>query len=813
LNLSNKHILFFIIIQFIVLAVFGQVDSLAKFDFKQQNCLLLDTIPNGLNKDKIQKKTNLPVFPKKSLVNDSSKLSGFKENLNKDSLKHNLKEKISLPKLRKDSTLNKNSLLKKLKTAFPTGNISLGYDYGFLPYTVNSTSPSSAIKTEGRVGLDLLNIPIDVTFFYSTQKNLIGLNNYFRISYNADRYKDKLSNKLTGNLDSYKNQLGDLNSQKQQLMQKMAYTDYLSSINPDKWPIDTTINKPDLKTTKLSELKVDTSKTKINYNKPDSSLINKYINKDTLKNNQYYSKADSIAQKTAYYKNKSDSVVKLYDVYKSKYDLLNDSVKKVQNKINDLENLTNSGYSPFLSKLPYFNKIQNFLSGIKKFDLGLCYPSYSTFLANNIPVRGVNFEYQKNNRFFGFTYGTTVSTLLYNNKNIDGFLQNVRNSYNYFDINNLSAGRKILSVKFGIGTKENNHFFVGFLIGKGLNSYLSSTSLDITSRPKETNLVIEADIRQKLLKNTFLDIALGKSSLQESDLNMEVIRTAAKEIFSNFRSYAFLVKLTTKIPVTKSSLTFSVRWVDPFFKSFGIGFIRSDNMRYEAKLDQPLGKVLKYTGMFRYEEDNLLKLLNYKNTFYSINNTISYKIRRGLMLRVGYTPLIRTLNGDNYHMQNKNSITTGIITFTPKSRNVQKQFNFLYNYYLVNTDSAQINFQNFAYYHQISFKGGFKTGFNMSWFKNNLKDSTSNNVFLGVLDVGYQFKNGSTVTVAGKSAYKLNSQFYPGFILKSNIKLGKSFFWENQIEKFIVGDLFNGYDLNNLKKFPYYCSTKIILNF
>ena len=101
----------------------------------------------------------------------------------------------------------------------------------------------------------------------------------------------------------------------------------------------------------------------------------------------------------------------------------------------------------------------------------------------------------------------------------------------------------------------------------------------------------------------------------------------------------------------------------------------------------------------------------------------------------------------------------------------------------------------------------------MSWFKNNLKDSTSNDVFLGVLDVGYQFKNGSSLSVAGKSAYKLNKEFYPGFIVKSSIKLYKSFFWEAQIEKFIVGDLFNGYDLDNLKKFPYYCNTKIILNF
>ena len=528
------------IIQCFILDVRSQNDSLLKSNLIKNNPFLIDSFPKKVNNPEIHNKPT--IFELKGLPNnnDTSKVSVSKAPVNKDSLQSKLKEKLAL---RKGSTVSKSSVLKKLKNIFPTGSISLGYDYGFLPYTVNMPSPAQAINTEGRFGVDVLHIPIDVTFFYSSQKNLIGLNNYFRISYNADRYKDKLNNRLTGNLDTYKNQLGSLNTQKQQLMQKMAYTDYLSSIEPDKWPVDTTaIKKPDFNTPKLASVKIDTSKTSTHFNQPDSTVIASAL-KDSLKTNSNYSKADSIAQKAIYYKNKSDSVIKLYDAYKSKYDLLNDSAKKTQAKINELETLTNSGYAPYLSKLPYVSKVQNFLSGIKKFDLGLCYPNYSTFLANNIPVRGINLEYQKNNRFFAFTYGTTVSTLLYNNRNIDGFLQNVRNSYNYFDVNNLTAGRKILSAKFGIGTKENNHLFAGFLIGKGLNSYLSPSSVDIASKPKESNLVIEIDARQKLFKNTYLDIVLGKSSIQESDLNMEVIRTAAQEVFSNFRSYAFLVKI------------------------------------------------------------------------------------------------------------------------------------------------------------------------------------------------------------------------------------------------------------------------------
>ncbi len=131
----------------------------------------------------------------------------------------------------------------------------------------------------------------------------------------------------------------------------------------------------------------------------------------------------------------------------------------------------------------------------------------------------------------------------------------------------------------------------------------------------------------------------------------------------------------------------------------------------------------------------------------------------------------------------------------------------------MNADTQKINFQNIAYNHQIIFKNGFKTGFNISWFKNTLSDSLNNNTFFALLDIGYKFKNNSSISLAGKSAYKANGNFYPGFIIRSNMRVFKSLYWENQIEKFIVGDLFNGYDLENLKRFPYCFSTKLIFNF
>jgi hypothetical protein len=588
------------------------------------------------------------------------------------------------------------------------------------------------------------------------------------------------------------------------MAKKMAYLDYISQISPDRWP--------QLDDSKIKEMNPENIiQDSLEKHKASPELPN--IQKPELPDSINKKIPDlNLAEKVLSDQRKVDSVRTLYQNYKSKYNNINDSIGKIQKRIDQIEAVTKANPQAYSKDNLLFNKVQNILSGLQKFEIGLCYPNHSMFLVNNVPVRGLNFEYAKNDRYLAFTYGTTVSTLLYNNRSVDGLLQNVRNSYNYFDFNNVSAGRKIIAAKFGTGTKEGNHIFGGVLYGQGQASYLNNPETQGTI-PRESNIVVELDGKYKIKSNTTFDMIVGKSSLIDGIIQPGLINDALNEIFSKYRSFAALGKVTTKISRTKTALSFSTRWVDPFFKSYGIGFIRSDNLRYEFKCDQPLGKKLRYTGMFRYEQDNLLRLMNYKNTFYSVNNSVSYKLRRGLMLRASYTPLFRTLKSEGYSFSNQNSITTGVISYNTRIRKVTAQFNVLYSYYIVNTDSQQLNFKNFSYTHQLSFKNGFKTSLNISWFKNNMKDTLNNNVFLGILDAGYLFKNGTSMSLAGKAAYKVNGSFYPGFIAKINFRIYRTIFWENHIEKFIVGDLFNGYNLDNLKRFPYFCSTKLVYNF
>jgi hypothetical protein len=421
-------------------------------------------------------------------------------------------------------------------------------------------------------------------------------------------------------------------------------------------------------------------------------------------------------------------------------------------------------------------------------------------------------EYAKNNHFFAFTYGTTINNLMYNTNTIQGALQGVRNLYNYFDFGNLSAGRKILSAKGGVGSKDNSHLYAGFLIGKGRTDYLQPSS-DASSFTKESNVVFELDAKYKFSQQLSADVIIGKSSVQEEDLTMEQVRKAVNEILSNFRSYALLTRVNFNITKTSTKLTATTRWIDPYFKSFGIGFLRSDNLRYEFKVEQPITKKIKYTIAYRHEEDNLLKLLNYKNTLQSINNSVNIKVSRQFNVRLNYVPLFKELKSASSIVKDKNQIATVIFSFIPKLKKINAQFNFLYSKYVISADSSKINFENFTYTQQLQFKSGFKTGVNATWFKNSLKDTINNNTYVGVIDVGYSTKNNSSLTIGGKMAYKANIKMQYGFVAKVSISLYKGLFWEINTEKIIIGDYYSTFILSKIQKFPYYCNTKLILNF
>jgi hypothetical protein len=697
---------------------------------------------------------------------------------------------------KKDSikpSLQKNIVTVKagLKNVQPHGYISAGYEYGVLPFVTGDRYPSGGFRTEGDVSLLLAGVPLKVNYYYTSIKNVIGLNNYFRVSFDTERYKDQLSEKLSTKDELSKLQLEKMQAGQQELLKKSEYLNYLQKFPHYRPPAE---KKTGALTDSLSfqgaGVSIPSQPAAPGYTVPAYNA--------GVDSTEYLAKKDSISYELAKYK-------KLYDSTANEIALLKKQIAQAEEYQN---------HPPAYSN-PYLSKAQQLLSGIKKFEIGLCHPSYSTFLVSNIPVQGINLEYSRNNNFIAFTYGTTISNLLFNTSSVQSTIETGRNLYNYFDFSNLDGGRKILCLKGGFGNKEETHLYAGLLLGKGRTDYLTFSSADHGSADysTESNAVLELDARYLFSEKLSADLIIGKSSLKEEDLTMSSVSRSMDEIFSAYRSNAILARINTSIERTKTKLTFTTRWIDPYFKSFGTGFMRSDNLRYEIKADQPLGKKVKYTVAYRREEDNLLKLYNYKNTLQSISNMLNLKLNRQINIRLIYTPLFRELKSERLIIKDRNDISTVIVSYTPRPKKIISQFNGLYSRYIITGDSADINFENITYSHQLQARSGFKTGLNVSWFRNNLSDTLGNDMYLSVADIGYQGKKGSSITVGGKCAVKKNMIPQYGFLIRTRIKVYKGLSWEAEGEKILVGDYYNSFIISKISGFPYYLSTKLTLNF
>ncbi|HEX8517245.1 MAG TPA: hypothetical protein VF868_13695 [Bacteroidia bacterium] len=698
------------------------------------------------------------------------------------------------PELKHENAFNPSILKEKSNKKISNislkvhGSITAGYDYGVLPYVYGDNFPTGGLRTEGNISFMAFSVPLELNYYYTTVKNVIGINNYFRISYDANRYKEQIGSASGIKKQALSKEILDLKREQQDLAKKIEFNKYMRKYPEYIPPVKG--SAPDSLTGMGDSLQADTTVTvPATYNFPAESSENAF--KEKLKSER------------------KDSISKELSDNTTKYDSISQKISAIRSRIDEISNYER--HSDKYSN-PYLSKAQQFLGNVKKFEIGLCNPSASTFLINNIPLQGINMEYEKNTKFLALAYGTTVNNLLYNPRSIDGVIQGTRNYYNYFNYNNLEAGRKVLMIRGGTGSKESSHLFVGALIGKGKVDYIF-TSPDYSDHGKESNLVLEIDGKYDLSKSLSTELIVGKSSLQAADISSEQLKRSVSEIFSNYRSYAVMSRTTLALVKAKMNITGTVRWIDPYFKSLGLGFLRSDNFRYELKAEQVLNKWIKYSVALRREEDNLLRLYNYKNILYSFNNSLNLRLTRKLNLRLIYVPLFRKLQFDENTTVDRNHIATAVVSWLPKLRKVNAQFNALYSRYIIDGDSSLVNFENFSYGHQFVFKSGFKTDLNATWFRNSLSDTLGNDIYLGLLEVGYVSKKSNSISVGGKIAYKDKTEPQYGYVLRSKIHVYKGLSLEAEMAKIIIGDYYNTFDLNKIKKFPYFCKAQLSINF
>jgi len=421
-------------------------------------------------------------------------------------------------------------------------------------------------------------------------------------------------------------------------------------------------------------------------------------------------------------------------------------------------------------------------------------------------------EYEKENMYVAATEGTTVNTFLFTNNSLQNRLVNMQNLYNMFDFQSVQNGRKIVDLKTGYGTKEGNHFFIGMLYGSGLPSYLNT----LNSAPEtglSKNYVLELDGKWAITHNSSFNLVYGKSSTQTYG---DYYYNSDGGVFASKRSKAILGTYIWDIKKTKTKLTTTCRWIDPYFNSYGIGGMRTNNLRYEIKLEQTLTNKIKFSIFYRKDADNIIPLYQFNTVLQTIGTTLTYKPFRSLSIRLGYIPVVEQMWGENpsYYTRTHNNISNVLLTYMPSLQGVNTSFNLSYNYYVLTTDSETTAFQNLSFSNLTKFKNSFSNTITVSWFKSSPTDSLNNNVWMFVEEPGFTFKGGYSISIGAKASWSPGtSNWQLGYEMKLHVPLIKHLSCEINAEKLVLGDFYESLNIAQIERFPYFGQGKIIYNF
>jgi hypothetical protein len=444
---------------------------------------------------------------------------------------------------------------------------------------------------------------------------------------------------------------------------------------------------------------------------------------------------------------------------------------------------------------------------VDKLDIGYAYPSYSTFLINGIGVNGINIESTYKKWYMALSYGTSKDSRLCSTNN-QYFLQKF---YDFFDSNNLKDGKSLTTIKVGIGEKEESHFYVGFLYGYGSQSPLYfNYSPGINQPPKEKNYVIELDGKIRLSKCSSVDILFGKSVVSDEEARINHENLISNLFNFNKRTNALLLKFNSYIKLTKTKITLSAKWIDPFFNSFGIGYMKSDVFSYDIKADQPISRKIKVSCFYRSNQNNLLNISLAKCSYKSIGLSLSYKINRHISLKGMFDPIFQKIEipENNKNLKFKSYLSNAIVSINTTKGKVKSLLNFIFNFYNFYNGTRPNEYYSIDLSHSLHFK----------WFSNEImgemnKISTDtvygNNIIIKD-DLGFLI-NKSTLVFGIKWGYSNLSKDQFGYRFKFTIPLYKKMLLEMGGEKLLRGE----YYFINTENIDYLfnCYGRMIYNF
>lgn len=668
---------------------------------------------------------------------------------------------------------------------FYEASVKAGYHYGFIQgYTFDQSFPDQLFLTEGNMGLRLFKLPFQVEYRYATMQIPYGLNNYFRIKFDASQYLRDLEMKKQGLNKLNTMNLDSVYLKRQELMKKLLYRRYQVSEMLRLKKDSLQLAVPDSLTDKLPPIPRN--------GLPDSLRFD-FPQKPGMPQNPI---VDSLQELTKDYNSLLGAVQKTQAVA--------DSLEKLK----QLQDFNTPQDSTALYKKELQKRKQKIFR-LNSFELGTCFPNNSYLMYGTLPVNGVFTDFEYQGVYVSFLYGEVMNNFLFANTFFERQLLSTKNVTNFFDFSRTNRGRKVTAFKIGKGRFQDNHVHVGFLYGLGMKNYGDTALIsDIDLQPKQSNAVLELSSRYKIKKHQF-EFALAKSVL--GDHRAGGLMNGLLD-FDKTYSLAGVVIYSTSFFKEKTRLKVLVRHLQPYYQSFGLGFMNSDYLRVNVKVDQRIGKKLTVGGFVKNDVDNLYNLVSLTNNIFNYGVNTGLRIGRSWNIRLTYNPIVQKITDNQSGLVTRlnNCLYNANVSFTKRRKKTTWQSNVNYNYFALNDFNGKENtFQNITASHSVNF-GRTTISLTSTYFSTNIIDSLDPNNFMNGLTVSFNVKKVSLRLGAKHFSNLAGTQDY-GALLGIVIPLNKYFALSLEGQKFVMGDYFLTNNALPLNKVPYYFGASVLV--
>ncbi len=664
--------------------------------------------------------------------------------------------------------------------------------------------------TEGSLKTDVAKLPVQIAYRYATVKNPIGINNYFRVSLDTERFKQHPKLNEAKVQEVMGEQFKAIAAQKGELNGKLGYTELLKEQLKLKIERELDAQQERLKAIALSKVDAELAQT-------DSIATDSLMNLSTAKRDSIQQVIDVEKAFYASSKQQADSLQLAFETKKSQIEQLKQQVDTVQfyiDKLVDFRNQLDSLEGNLLSQKETWMTLSKGVTAknlqslglFKKLDIGLTYPKTSALSKNSIPVKGIDLEIQKGKLYAALTAGVTMNNLMVTNNALQNSLQNTSNLFNQFDFQQISQQRLLIFAKTGYGEKEKTHAFIGVrFMNKGVETGFSADTTENTAPAAG----IELDTRwvPSFSKGTAFDLVYGKTSktLQAQD---SLRNSPFVSLFSSERTHTGLFRMTQQLTKIHSSIIASIRFLDSDADMASMGVLQPNNLRYEIQTRHKLSGSTQLGFIYRSDQDNVNQISDTTRKVAMYGMNINSVLFENINASGTFNYLNQQFRVPISIPQVLNYMASLSVSGNYEILKVKQVSSLQTDFYKITTSQGETQLKHIGFDQSTRFEDG-KNTFTLAYFNASLPYTSGQNT-TWLVQEAFAFKRKKldySIGVKLANSSKYGVQF--------GGHLGLQYAWTSQInlqmriEKLILGDFYNTYDPTRFERFPFYIQTSL----